>query len=91
MSEQNRYRIDRYYQKATGEWRSWVDDGSHETADTWQDATRKWLDDMGWIDGECQVIAKTPSEDSKSGTIEIQFDTPGVWVRAKIQATLIED
>ena len=90
MPEQNRYRIERNYKTEQG-WLGWIDSAWMEAADTWQDATQKWLDDMGWIEVSYKVSAEKPSEGGRSGIIEIQVDPPGFYVGAKIKATLIED
>ena len=91
MSEQNRYQIERNIKTATGNWVGWLGDVLGETADTWQDAIHKWLDRDVWTVGEYTVISETPSEDGKSGIIEIQFVDPptSFWEGAKIKATLI--
>ena len=94
MSAQNHYRIDRNYKTSTG-WQKWIEDVVGETADTWQDAIPKWIDRY-WSTEEYTVVAETPSEDSRSGIIEIQFDTPqyfwaGVKIGVKFKAILIED
>ena len=91
MSEQNRYRIERDWKKATGEWDWRNSDYWWETADTWQDAIHDCLDDTA-AEEEYAVGAETPSEDGKSGSIEIQFDPPwGFYAGAKIRATLLDD
>ena len=84
MSEQNNYRISWTYKSSkTEEWRDshWLVD----MADNWQDAIHTWLENWGV---PYQVVSETPSEDSKSGIIEIQFDPPQrLVVGAKIKAT----
>ena len=100
MSEQNRYRIAWNYKSSENEeWAGWKNSSPfrknsvwRETADTWQDAIQRWID-YAWPAGEYTVVSETPSEDGKSGTIEIQFvDQPrDFWEGAKIKATLIED
>ena len=95
MSEQNSYRIERNYKKATGEWRGWGK-SVVATVDTWQEATQWWLGQF-WAAEEYTVVSENPSEDSRSGIIEIQFDPPrdlgwlGVRLGVKIKATLVED
>ena len=95
MSEQNRYQISFNYKSSeTEEWTGWRGSGWLETADTWQDAIRNMLLDEGYAEvGAYQVVSETPSEDGKSGILEIQFNPPfAVAVAAeKIKATLIED
>ena len=90
MSEQNRYRIERNWKKATGEWRVW-EKSWVEKADTWQDAIQEWID-YDWAAEEYTVVSETPSEDGKSGIIEIQLVPAGIYlVGAKLEATLIDD
>ena len=91
MSAQNRYQIaSNYKDRGTWEWRGWGKSWL-ETADTWQDATPKWIDHF--LPGaDYTVVSETPSEDSKSGIIEIQFDPPQPFcLGVKIKATLIEN
>ena len=86
MSEQNRYRLSREYKN---EW--WIDDEKYVwmRADSWQNAIHTWLENWGI---SYQLVSETPSEDSKSGIIEIQFDPPRDFLLGvKIKATLIED
>ena len=96
MSAQNRYRISVNYKSSETEkwagWRNsdWVGDW-WETADNWQDAIQDWLDHLAWTAREYTVVAESPSEGSKSGIIEIQFDPPKrFWLGVKVKATLIE-
>ena len=91
MSEPNSYQIDRNYKQETGEWQGYTDDGVRRTSDTWKDAIRQWLVDVVWIDDECLVVSEIPSEDGRSGSIEIQFDTLGLWVGVKVTATIIDE
>ena len=90
MSEQNRYRIEYNFQRATGVWRGWTEAGRRwEMADTWQNAIHQWVDDMGWWwHDECQVVSETPSEDGRSGIIETQVALPSGVVGANFKATL---
>ena len=92
MSEQNRYRIESNYKsRVTEEWIGWDRGWFWKTADTWQDAIQKWIDRICAAE-EYTVVAETPSEDSKSGILEIQFDPQHrFWLGAKAKATLIED
>ena len=87
MSEQNNYRIAlNYKRRETEEWSGWVESGWWKTADNWQDAIQECLDDIG-VPAEYTVVAETPSEDGKSGIIEIEFDPTDYWVGLKMQAT----
>ena len=90
MGEQNRYLMSGRYD--TSEWFDvvvWLEE-------TWQDAIHTWLNAYwheGWgKDGGYHVISETPSEDGRSGMIEIKED-PGTnaWKLKKVKATLIED
>ena len=96
MSEQNRYRTTfNYKSRETEEWTGWIEYGARVRADTWQDAIQEWLD-SGWAAADYTVVAETPSEDGRSGIIEIQFDTPqyfraGAKIGVQFKATLIED
>ena len=96
MSEQNRFRQSiNYKRRETEEWSGWRDSyyGAEyygaETADTWQDAIQTWLD--RWH--PYKVVAETPSEDGKSGILEIQFDPLESFtlLGLKIKATFIDD
>ena len=89
MSEQNRYRIARDYKKETGEWRGWIEDVWRETANTWQETSRKRLHEDS-PPGSYQVLSETPSEDGQSGIIQTQYTPPDFWVAAKVKATLID-
>ena len=90
MSEQNKYRIERNYKNEQG-WSGWtpVDTWS---GDTWQDAIQHRLDDDNFgMAGTYKSVSETPSEDGRSGIIEILID-PGCYdIKAKIRATLIKD
>ena len=90
MAEQNRYRASLNYKRSeTDEWSGWRNTNGWDIADTWQDAIQAWLD-YAWS-GEYTVVAETPSEDGRSGIIEIQFDPPrDFYAGLKIKATLIE-
>ena len=90
MSEQNNYRIVCDYKSSeTEKWAGWRG-GVVDMADTWQDAIHEWIDNV-WA-AEYTVVSENPSEDSKSGIIEIQFDPPQpFWLGAKIKATHIEN
>ena len=93
MSEQNNYRIvPNYKDRETEEWTGWRNPTPWRVrSDTWQDAIQEWLD-SGWPTAVYTVGAETPSEDSQSGIIEIQFDPPRDFlVGVKIKATLIDD
>ena len=96
MPAQKRYRIDRNYKRReTGEWTGWAGPTAllfGLWADTWQGAIKKWIA-RDWAAEEYTVVSETPSEDDKSGIIEIQLDTPlsVKWVGAKFEATLIDD
>ena len=93
MVAQNRYRISRNYKTKQGWSRAeWIDDDSCRTADTWQEAIQKWVDDVRRLAGAYQVISETPSEDTLSGIIEIQLvPAMSFWAGAKFKATLIDD
>ena len=90
MSEQNNYRIAwNYKSRETEEWTRWRDNHWSAAADNWKDAIQEWIDDA-WTAEEYTVVSETPSEDSRSGIIEIQFDPPQPFcVGVKIKATLI--
>ena len=91
MSEQNRYQISHNYQNEREGWAGWIE---YEvlSADNWQDAIHEWLDLVWGTGGVYTVVAENPSEDSRSGITEIQFDPPKrFWLGVKIKATLIED
>ena len=90
MSEQNRYRIAiNYKDRETEEWAGWRDKHFwRKTADNWQDAIQECIDYAG--PAEYTVVAETPSEDGKSGIIEIDFGPTDFWAGLKIKATLVE-
>ena len=88
MSEQNRYRMSHEYKDG-----GWIDrdDVGVWAGDTWLGATQEWIDRY-WPSEEYTVVSETPSEDGRSGILEIQFDTPPrFWLGVKIKATLIDD
>ena len=91
MSEQNNYQIESHYKKERGWLSGWVGNYGGGTADTWQEAIQDWLD-WAWLWDKYTVVSETPSEDNKSGIIEIQFDPPQRFLLgAKIKATFVED
>ena len=93
MSEQNRYRKSFNYKRSeTEEWEGWIDSDWLKPADNWQDAIQDWLA-QAWPEGKYTVVAETPSEDGRSGIIEIQHNPSAIFPGAaeKIQATLIEN
>ena len=81
MSEQNLYKISCESKDKSG--RSRWDEGKGP-GDTWQDAIRDWLWDVSY-----QVVSETPSEDGRSGSMEITQNTPPGRLLAK--ATIISD
>ena len=92
MSEQNRYRIDGTYRYQDGYTEGWQACGVWP-GDTWQDAIQKLLE--YWyknIDVSYQVVSEKPSEDGRSGIMEIQH-VPMSHLRMKnhFQATLLEN
>ena len=90
MSAQNSYRLDSSYKRPTG-WSGWVGGSGLWPGVTWRDAIQKWLDEC-WIEGSYKVVSETPSEDHRSGIIEIQVDSePDFWVGVKIKSTLLEE
>ena len=88
MSEQNNYWIAlKHKRREAEEWESWRNsDYWWETADNWQDAIQECLADIAPA-AEYTVVAETPSEDGKSGIIEIQFGPTNVCAGMKIKAT----
>ena len=91
MSEQNRYQIEQNFQRRTGEWGGWTKALSWKNEDTWQDTIHQWIDDMlFWWRDQYTVVSEKPSEDGRSGIIEIQVDLPNRRLAAKIKATLID-
>ena len=95
MSAQNRYRASFNYKRSETEgWLGWRDShyGAEYSypADSWRDAILEWLD-RAWPAGDYTVVAETPSEDGRSGIIEIQHDPSSVFAGEveKIKATLL--
>ena len=94
MPEQNSYQMSANYKNEQG-WSGWtpVDIWS---GDTWQDAIKTWLLDIGWwrrpwsLGVEYTVVSETPSEDGRSGILVTQFDPTGFNTAAKIKATIID-
>ena len=92
MSAQNGYKIARNHKSKNG-WFGWITNSAVWQGSNWQEAIQNWLDEH-WVEdvsGGYQVVSETPSEDGRSGIIEMQLDPPGFWVGAKIKATLIKD
>ena len=85
MSGKNRYQIQCDYQHKTGDWEA-LEATEPWYWDTWQDAIHNWLT------SSYEVLSETPSEDGRSGIIEIQLDPSVYYYKgAKVTATLIED
>ena len=87
MSEQNRYQIECNY-KHHGQWEGWLAVGVCP-GDTWKDASRIWIDER--LGTHRAGRSETPSEDGRSGIIEIQLYPSGSYMAAKVKATIIED
>ena len=87
MAEQNRYRIDYMYTFRDGWWGSNTVPG-----DTWQDAIHTWVSyhHRRSEDVEDKVVLETPSEDGRSGTMEIKQPGGPRRVIRGIRATIIE-
>ena len=95
-AEQNSYQMSCSYESERwsghwikSDWSDWM-----ETADNWQDAAQKGIDGIapvGSKSGLYQVLSETPSGEGRSGIIDIQFDPPRLWRRAKVRANIIED
>ena len=99
MSAQNHYQMSCNYKGESG-WSGWIEDDSVCLGDTWQDAIKNWLDDTDNYLDDTDVLYKsisaTPSEDGKSGVIEITTQTRQgvpkvVWELRKIKATIIKE
>ena len=95
MSEQNLYAISYEYYKGKSkadDCTKLQPDGWDEAGplpgDTWQDAAHDWLTHHCVMNEPYQVVSETPSEDSRSGIMEITDDNPG---RQYVKATIIED
>ena len=88
MSEQNNYRIAlKHKRREAEEWAGWRNSVRLLTsADNWQDAIQECLDDIAPA-VEYTVVSENPSEDGKSGIIEIQFGPTNVCAGMKIKAT----
>ena len=85
MSEQNRYQVSYAYYKDLGP--DWFEDRLR-VADTWQDAIYNWLEErFSALDYSYQVVSETPSEDGRSGIMEITDDPQ---LMGQVKATIIE-
>ena len=92
MSKQNRYQISYEFAKSDAGGDACVMPG-----ETWQQALDGWQEVYcykGW-DKEYQVVSVKPSEDGRSGIMEIIGGTlyaiPEIGTLRKVKATLIED
>ena len=88
MSEQNSYRITRKH-KVSG----WYQ-GDRRRGETWQDVIQGWLKerDKDLADVSYQLVAETPSEDGKSGSMVVHKKlSSGNVMDYKIKATLIDN
>ena len=93
MSTQNRYNIS-FVHKAKEQAQygdAWTDSSIIWTGNTWQAACQKWIAEMM---KQHEVLSETPSEDSRSGIMEIKEPMPHGWdnycVFWKIKANIID-
>ena len=88
MSALKSYQMSCAYKDKDGWWKAGVWAG-----DTWQGAINHWLE--YWKEGRdilCQVVSEKPSEDGRSGLMEVTEVPPDPqWTLSKVKATLIEN